>query len=171
MQLMCKDVSLHPTKRNNSSRQRHKLFLLPVYTKQQKNRKGIPSFYQKCRKLIAGSVKYFASKKCVWTWPPTLCGLRVENAQYRWSFMHLNSTIWNCETLGLILIQYFYSIYTVMRYRDARNRIFSCAASENVLKSAPFHPNLFTFGGFIPERVNTIKTGCKLFQNSAGPTN
>jgi len=27
-----------------------------------------------------------------------------------------------------------------------------------------FHPNRFTFGGVIPERVNTIKTGRKVFQ-------
>ena len=40
-----------------------------------------------------------------------------------------------------------------------------CPAQHQAMywECSRFHPNRFTFGGVIPEHVNTIKTGCKMF--------
>jgi len=42
-------------------------------------------------------------------------------------------------------------------------KIFQGQPQTTYSDCSRFHPNRFTFGGVIRERVNTVKTGCKVF--------
>jgi len=47
--------------------------------------------------------------------------------------------------------------------RGSRSKCAGASLRENNLERSRFHPNRFTFGGVIPERLNTVKTGREVF--------